>query len=313
MADQVAKWQNVKLQWPSNSTAWLNDLAPVNQLIQDQQAQTALNIAALEQLISYQPSPLAESATEAATKAQAALTDQFSNAPYCLAVTPFQPGVSEGKGVERYLSAPNLINHLVNKLNDNSDANRPSGNKLSAIVVLFLSLRYRDFSHLLAGFNSLLNIEDLEKAERRALYLADLEKNRQIMPKAGTLPKWQKLNLAKTNLISQLKNSLTAQVASLESYTTNDPIDSLKSLLAFKEQQSKDNDQTIDDLKDLLANQGETAAIRCSYLVGGNTTDIKKQLLALEDTPSYDWVLCAGVMFIGEEQSLSFIKEVVGL
>lgn len=133
------------------------------------------------------------------------------------------------------------------------------------------------------------------------------------MPKAGTLPLWAPLDLAKVNIIKQLKTNLTAQVANLQSYTSSSPIDDLKAILQTKQQQQQDNQNSLNNLQELLNEQQANAAIQCVYLKGGNTTEIKKQLLALENSPGYEWILCAGALFVGNEQSLSFVKEVLAL
>lgn len=312
MAEQPIKWQSVKLQWPENSTAWLGDFAKLNGQINDQQNELLTKIDDLAALVSYQPDQLAEDAQQAVNTASHALTEQFAISPYCLTVTPFQLGIGTGKGYFKYLAAPNLINHLLTKLNDGGDAQRPAGDNLDAIIILFLSHNYRQFSDLITLFSSMLNIEELEIAGRRADYLANLELSRQIIPKAPTLPHWQTLNMEKLNLVGQIKNSLTSQVAELQSYTTSSPIDTLKDLLATKQKQQQEQQQAIEDLKQQLANNQSQGQMQAVYLTGGTTSDIRQAILEL-DNPAYDWPLCAGCLFIGPANGLAFVREVLGI
>jgi hypothetical protein len=44
----------------------------------------------------------------------------------------------------------------------------------------------------------------------------------------------------------------------------------------------------------------------------GDVTELRRQLLA--GTPSgFEWVLCAGLLLLGSEDSLSFVQEFLGL
>lgn len=302
----------VKLQWPEQSTAWLNELAPLKSQIATKQTELTAKIDALASLMTYHPSDLATKAQQVITSAEANLAKQFDQAPFCLAVTPFQMGVGTGEGYYKYLSAPNLIKHMVKKINDGGDANQPQGEYLDAIIILFLTTNYRAFSDLLAVFNSMLNIQELEMAQRRADYIDQLEETKQIMPSAGILPAWQGLDMGKLNLVSEIKNGLTSQLSSLKSYTSQNPIEKLKTLMTAKAQQEAQQETTLQVLKESLDTQGENNQMQALYIKGGSLADIAK---AINETapPSYEWPLCAGVCFIGEPDSLSFIKEVVSL
>lgn len=311
MAESVS-FKPVKIQWPEEATAWLNDLNPLQGKIAEQQQATLAKIDALAGLVNYQPSEIAKQAAAVIETAEQNLTHQFNSAPYCLTVTPFQMGVGSGTGYNKYLSAPNLINHIIKKLNDGGDSGRPTGDNLDCLMVLFLSTHFRQLSDLLAVFNSLLNIQELEVAQRRADFIDKLEETRQIIPSAGTLPNWQGLDMAKLNIVSQIKNGLTAQVANLQSYTSGSPIEKLKELLAMKQSQEEEQAKTLADLKENLAKQSDNAQMQALYIEGGNIADIIKAIKSTQ-APDYDWPLCAGVCFVGEPQSLAFIKEVVNL
>lgn len=312
MADQVAKWQAIQLMWPKASTAWLADLAPIKKLVAQQQQQSAYNLQKLAELVPFKESALSQQARLAVQTAQNALAE-FEQVPKCLTVTPFQAGVSSGQGYNRYLSAPNLISHLVKKLDDSGDEGRPSGDSLAAICILFLTNNYSQLARVLQGFNQLLPIEDLGKAERRAKYLTELETNRQVLPKAGLMPAWQHLPLTRLTVVKQIKANLTAQTANLQGFITNSPLDTLADVLATKQASQKADDQALADLQNNLNQQGQLSQVMGSYLTGGNTSDIRRQLLALKAAPSYDWVLCAGVLIVGEPSGLSMLKEMLSI
>ncbi|MNP55611.1 hypothetical protein D3C76_1502710 [compost metagenome] len=44
----------------------------------------------------------------------------------------------------------------------------------------------------------------------------------------------------------------------------------------------------------------------------GDAAELRRQLLE-GPTPGYEWVLCAGLLLLGSEESLSFVQELIGL
>ena len=144
----------------------------------------------------------------------------MGEAPACLTVTPFQSGIGQGRGNQRFLSAPNLLQQLASKLVDNSDAGRPAGPQY-ALSLMFLGTRYDLFAETLARFNALLPIPDLVRTERRARNLSRLEAEKMVIPSAGPLPRWQSLPLERCTLVKAAKQSMAGQLAVLESYAAD--------------------------------------------------------------------------------------------
>jgi hypothetical protein len=306
-------WAPVTMRWPEQSTQWMGELAGVQDMATAELGKTAERVTGLVDLVKIDASQLGALAKTAADKSLAALDAQFGEVPRCITVTPFQSGVGQGKGSQRFLSAPNLLQRLADKLQDGNDGNLPSGEQ-HALVILFLGTRYDGLASSLAKFNALLPIADLQKAERRAGNLFTLEAEKWTLPTAGALPRWSDLPLERCTLVKDAKQAISSQVARLESYAADSsPLSDLAALAQRKADQAVSQAGNLTALKELLANGTPDATMQARLLGPGDTTELRKQLLAGDDSPGHEWVLSSGVMLVGSLQGLAFVRELVGL
>jgi hypothetical protein len=307
-----ATWAPVTMRWPEQSTQWMGQLAAAQDLAGGELASTAKRLAGLEGMTSTNPGPVGDAAKGAIEAGRAALTGQMGEAPACLAVTPFQSGVGQGRGHQRFLSAPNLLQQLAAKLVDATDSGRPAGPQY-ALSLMFLGTRLDQFAETLARFNALLPIPDLVRAERRARNLSRLETEKWEIPSAGPLPRWSALALERCTVVKAAKQSMAGQIAVLESYAADSsPMADLSALATRKAAQQQSRDKQLDDLKALLANGNSDSSMRARLIGPGNATELRQALLQGE-APGHEWVLCAGALLVGSEQGLSFVRELVGL
>lgn len=305
-------WAPITLRWPEHATQWLADLDAAKTLAGSELASTGLRLSALDGLATTNPGPVGAAAQEAIAAGRAALAGALGEAPACLVVTPFQSGIGQGAGLQRYLSAPNVRQQLAGKLTDNSDAARPIGPQY-ALVVLFLATRYDQFATTLARFNALLPLPDLQRAERRAQWLFDLETEKWELPKAGALPRWGQLPLERCTLTKAASQAMAGQLAALESYAADGaPLAELGALAARKAAQAEARDQTLADLQALLAGGTPDTSMRARLIGPGDGAELRRQLLEGE-APGHEWALSAGVMLVGSLDGLSFVRELVGL
>lgn len=305
-------WAPITMRWPEQATQWMGDLAAAKDLAGGELASTGLRLAGLADVATTNPGPVGEAARGAITAGRAALNEQLGEAPACLAVTPFQSGIGQGRGQIRYLSAPNLLQQLAGKLVDPSDTGRPSGPQ-HALAVLFLGTRFDQFADTLGRFNALLPVPDLVRAERRARHLSRLEAEKWEIPTAGPLPRWGALPLERCTITKAAKQSMAAQLAVLESYAADSsPMADLASLAGRKVAQQQVRDQQLADLQAHLAGGNADTTMRARPLGPGTASQIRAELLA-GDAPSHEWVLCAGVLLMGSAAGLSFVRELVGL
>lgn len=281
-------WAPVTLRWPVHASAWLGDLP------------------------THSGGPVNDVTHEIVARGRAAMQDQLGQKLACLAVTPFQPGVGEGRGYQRFLSAPNLVQHLANKLQDAEDLPTIAHDQ-HALVVLCLSTRYEHLAEGLAGLNALLPIPDLVRTEKRALHLSELEAQKWIMARAGALPRWGSLSLERCPLIKATQQALSGQLSALDSVVANrSPLQDLRALADRKAEQGKALDQQMSALKEQLAKPEQGYNMVARVIGPGTAGQLRRQLLA-EAAPGHEWVLCAGMLLVGPKEGLRFVQELVGL
>jgi len=305
-------WSPVTMRWPEQATQWMGGLSAAKDLATGELASTAQRLAGLEGLASTNPGPVGDAAKNAIEAGRTALAEQLGQVPACLVVTPFQSGIGQGKGYQRYLSAPNVLEHLAKKLEDATDAGRPVGPQY-ALSILFLGTRLEQLASGLSRFNALLPIGDLVRSERRAQHLLKLESDKWEIPGAGPLPRWQGLPLERCTVVKAAKQSMAGQLAVLEGYAADSsPLGDLAALAARKTAQQQGRDQQLADLKDLLAGGSADVSIRARLIGPGNSSELRQELLS-GDAPGHEWVQCAGLLLVGTQEGLSFVRELVGL
>ncbi|MBB6158527.1 hypothetical protein HDC30_005785 [Pseudomonas sp. JAI115] len=305
-------WAPVTLRWPAQSTQWMDSLDSAKQLAGSELANTAQRLGKLEGLASTAPGPVGAAASGAAQAGRAALSAQLGQAPACLAVTPFQPGVGQGSGYQRFLSAPNLVQLLGDRLLDSS-AQARLAEAPQALVILFLATRFEQLADSLGRFNALLPVPELQRAENRARHLSRLEAEKWQLPIANTLPGWGSLPLERCTLTKAAGQALSGQLAMLEGYAADSsPLADLAGLAQRKAAQSERRNGQLNALKAQLANAGTDTTMVTRLLETGSGAELRRQLLAVPP-PGHEWVLCAGLLLVGPPAGLSFVQELVGL
>lgn len=298
-------WAPVAMRWPAQATKWMDDLAPAKALAGADLVGTAKRLAELDGLATTNPGPVGPAAKAAVLAGRVAMSGQLGQAPACMVVTPFQSGVGQGRGYQRFLSAPNLVQLLADKLLDGPDG--------YGLAVMFLATRYDQMADALVRFNALLPIPELQRCANRARHLSRLETDKWELPSAAPLPRWGTLPLERCTLTQAAKRSLSGQLAVLESYTADSsPLADLMALSARKVTQAAARDQQLQALRDQLANPSPEAAMVARLIGPGNGSELRRLLLS-GSAPGHEWVLCAGLLLVGSKEGLSFVQELVGL
>lgn len=305
-------WAPVTMRWPEQSTKWMDDLGVAKDLAGGELAGMAQRLAGLDGMTSTNPGPVGDVAKSVIAAGRVAMSEQMGEAPACLVVTPFQSGIGQGRGNQRFLSAPNLLQQLANKLTDGTDTGRPTGPQY-ALSLLFLGTNFVQWAGTLSRFNALLPIPDLVRAERRAQHLSTLETEKWVIPDSGPLPRWQALPLERCTVVKAAKQSMSGQLAVLEGYAADSsPMGDLAALAIRKAAQQQGRDQQLNDLKALLAGGAADGSMRARLIGPGDVNELRRSLLEGE-APGHEWVLSAGVLLVGSLKGLSFVRELVGL
>lgn len=298
-------WAPVAMRWPAQATKWMDDLGPAKTLAGTELEGTARRLAELDGLAITSPGPVGPAAKAAVAVGRAAMAGQMGQAPACMVITPFQSGVGQGQGYQRFLSAPNLLQVLADKLLDGAGGH--------ALALMFLTTHYEQLANALARFNALMPIPELQRVEKRARYLSRLEAEKWELPTAAAIPSWGTLPLERCTITQAAKRSLSGQLAALESYTADSsPLADLSALAARKVGQAAARDQQLRDLQDQLANPTPDAAMVARLIGPGTGDELRRQLLS-DSAPGHEWVLCAGLLLVGPKDGLSFVQELVGL
>lgn len=307
-------WAPVTMRWPEQSTQWMEGLSAAKELAGDELTSTTQRLAGLADLATTNPGPLGGAVQEVIAAGRAAMTSQLGEVPACITVTPFQSGVGQGQGNQRFLSAPNLLQVMADKLTDGTDQARPTEQQ-HALSILFLATSFAQLADTLSRFNALLPIPDLVRAERRAQHLSTLEAEKWVMPKAGPLPRWQSLPLERCTVVKASKQAMSSQLAAMEGYAADSsPLGDLADMAARKLSQGESRDKLLADLKAMLASGSEDVTMRARLLGPGTPDELRKSLLQEDDdAPGHEWVLSSGVMLVGSLPGLSFVRELVGL
>ncbi|ERV72660.1 TPA: hypothetical protein SL686_005096 [Pseudomonas aeruginosa] len=303
-------WASVTMRWPAQATRWLDDLSNAQKLAGGELASTTKRMHDLQGLATTNPGPVGAAAGPAISAGRNAMASTLGQAPACLAVTPFQTGIGQGKGHQRFLSAPNLLQLLGDKLLQLPQRN---DQEQHALVLLFLGTRYDQLAATLGRFNAMMPIPDLQRAERRAGHLARLETEKWILPTAGPLPRWQDLPLERCTITRAARQTLSGQLAVLEGYAADSsPMAELGALAQRKQALQASKDAALQALRAQLENGAEDSTMQARLVGPGNASELRRQLLKGK-APGHEWVLCAGLALVGSLAGLAFVRELVGL
>lgn len=304
-------WNPVTMRWPSQATSWLADLEEAKAMAGGELTSAGDRVTALQGMATTNPGPVGEAAAAAVAAGRSAMSEALGEVPAALVVTPFQSGVGQGRGLQRYLSAPNLLQHLATKLQDVTDTNRPGGEQY-AMVVMFVGTRYDHFANTLSRFNAVLPLPDLKRAQNRAGRLSELETAKWELPTAGMLPRWGELPLEQSTITRAASQLMSGQLAALESFASSSPLADLQALASRKAQRSAAKDQALANLKAMFDGAQADVTMTARLIGPGNAAELRRDLLTGQ-APGHEWPLSAGVMLVGSLKGLSFVRELVGL
>ncbi|WP_020411015.1 hypothetical protein [Hahella ganghwensis] len=300
------RWEAGPFQFPPSGQQVLDQVAPVlsGASVELSAAQNRLESIGA----SFVTNPLALIADKA-QQAREQLRGLLNVKGQVLCVHPFLEGIGQGQGRYQYLSAPNLVQCLAEKLQDKHDEGRPVG-PCDALCILVTATEYGRFSEALGSFNQVFPVPELQLAERRAGQLAVLESEKTIQPNAALNPHWKDRDHGQYPLAQEIRRGIGAQVGLMESFDAENqtPIDELQQLIAKKQRWLQQQEDNITALK---ARCSGPAGFRL-FLENQSPSGIAKALQA-PGLPGHENVLAAGVLLVTEPGGLTLFKEVLGL
>lgn len=238
-----------------------------------------------------------------------ALRQQFDQSLGCLTLTPYQPGIGQGQGQQRFLSANNLMAQMGNQLLDFTTTHDDN----HALAIIALAATADELAETLARLNGLLPIPELQRCERRARLLAALESEKWHKPVAASLPQWGSLALQHLPVTRDTRQALNARLTEMDNARPSTSArDALKQLANRKQARQQANSRRMATLQNSFSTGVEHLNLRVRRVGPGTPSELRRQLLD-GAAPGPEWIMCAGVVMIGNEQALAFISELVGL
>ncbi len=306
----MSVWQAANLQFPAS-------MASVGDALDDVINGAGADASSLHTRLgtltgtTFTPGALASSAA-AAGSARTDFDAYMNGGGTFCCVHPFMPGVREPGTSGFYLSFPNAIKRLAEKLLDPHDSKRPSSAGTQAVVALAVSdSTLAGFRNQLHGFNAVFPVPPMVMAQRRAESLLQQEQTRYHIQRAPQAPGFDVLPWATLPAVRAVKNSVGSRLAMAESYNAENvsPTDELASLLTEKAAHATAQVAAYTALQA----QFYGSPCRALYLTAPTPQTLHSGLLEAGNAPGFDHAMTAALLFVGAPADLVFLRELFGL
>lgn len=301
-------WQDIGFQIPAAAVAVKTAVEAVPAASDTALDEAATRMLAIAGSASFSVSPAADEAA-GAVAARANFTALLEANADLVTVHPFTGGVGSGADYSRYLSAPDAVTSLAEKLTDGQDLPRGSAT-VAGLFVLLKAVTPAGLAAALAVFNGVLALDDFLWAEQRAQGLVDHSNSRMAPASAALPPYWRATDNRAGSGARSAEGAMAGYLALADGHNAENttPVAELQALIGKKQQQIADTEQNYMDLAGLLSG-GVGQAV---YLEAASRGALRQALLA-EDGPGYEWVMCAGAGWVGSPDDLVFLREAMGL
>jgi hypothetical protein len=274
-----------------------------------------------------QKSPLAGvAANVAALRAQLEALLQAGGRFVC--VHPYVHPVGDRRGEYSYLTPSDCVAALAGKVADPEDQPSETGaedlpsetasedgagdadaGNLAAVCVLLHGADHGPFAELLAAFNAVFPVTELQLAERRARQLITLEKDKRIIATAPKEPRWVASAPHRHGALCGMDLALGALVAQSEAFAAENA--SAEAELAALMQARAAHVAQLDAAWQALCS-GLSGDAGLGWYLSGDAAGMARQLAA-GGTPVSAYKLCAALCWVGAAERVAVFKEVFGL
>jgi hypothetical protein len=268
-----------------------------------------------------QKSPLAGAAANvAALRAQLEALLQAGGRFVC--VHPYVHPVGDRRGEYSYLTPSDCVAALAGKVADPEDqpsetasedgAGDADDGNLAAVCVLLHAADHGPFAALLAAFNAVFPVTELQLAERRARQLITLEKDKRIIATAPKEPRWVASAPHRHGALCGMDSALGALVAQSEAFAAENA--SAEAELAALMQARVAHVAQLDAAWQALCSglSGDAGAAGLGWYLSGDAAGMARQLAA-GGTPVSAYKLSAALCWVGATERVAVFKEVFGL
>lgn len=303
-------WQTANLQFPASMAAVGDSLDDVINGAGADASSLHTRLGGLT-ATAFTPGALASSATAAAS-ARADFDAHMNGAGTFCAVHPYMHGVREQGSSGFYLSFPNAIARLAEKLLDANDGARPvSGSTQAAMVLALSDTTLAGFKDKLVAFNAVFPTAPLVTAQRRAQAQLAQEQTRYTIKQSAQAPAFAQLPWATLPTVRAVKNSVGARLSMAESYNAENmsPTTELAGLLTEKQAHAAAQVAAYTALQ----TQFSGSPCRALYLEENTNHALRSSLLGASGGAGHDQSLTAALLFVGAPAELVFLRELFGV
>ena len=220
---------------------------------------------------------------------------------------PYLHPLGDRRGDYSYLTPQQAVEGMAAKLADPMDL--PADGDLQGLFLLLRGVDHRGFADALGAFNTIFPVTELQLAERRAGWLATLEKDKLIQATGPIHPAWHEQDPRRHGGGTEMETTLGPLVAMAEGYDQENvrPEAELAALIEKKRAHLQAIDAAWTALADNLQNGTGLALV-----LEGNSGSIHRQLV--ENTPPAEGYKLAAVCgWIGEAHQMTFFRELLGI
>lgn len=247
-----------------------------------------------------------------ATALRESLTTALEQQAQCLMVSPYQYGVGNRLGEAAWLTPAQAIKQAAQSLGALTVSDLIGDTAL--VLVLSAAVDQSAMAQALGDLNTAFPLPDLQKLQRRARAVADLEQTKFTIPAAPAFPPWGQCVPRKLPVARQCSRALSALVAQAEGREAA-AVDPAAVLAQFAQRQTQSVQSLRQELSDVAASLSQTTTLSGWFgLYVDGAAAVGARLLAQLAPPLDERFKCATALaWYGSKDHVAYYKELFGL
>lgn len=240
------------------------------------------------------------------------LTNSLEQQAHCLMVSPYQYGIGSRVGEAAWLTPAQAIKQAAQSLGLLTVEDLTGETAL--VLVLSAAVDQSAMAQALGDLNTVFPLPELQKLQRRAQAVADLEQTKFIIPAAPAFPPWQQAAPNKLPVARECGRALSALVAQAEGReaAAADPAAVLAEFAKRQAQATSLLQQTLADVAESITTAPPLSGWFGIYADGAAA--VAARLLAQLAPPLDERFKCATVLaWYGNKEHVAYYKELFGL
>ena len=241
------------------------------------------------------------------------LATTLEGAAHFLEVSPYQYGVGSRRGEAAWLTPAQALRLTAQSLGGltvddvtNMDA--------ALVLVLTAAVDQSSLAGALGSLNKAFPLPELQKLQRRAKGVADLEQSKFVVPAAPSYPPWGKVSprqLPQSRRSSQAMNTMVAQAEGLEA-SAKAPADVLASFAKRQQARVQKAQQDLAAVGDELSALIDLSAWFGVYIDGAAAV-AARALASLAPPLDERFKCCTVLCWYGRAAQVAYYKDLFGL